>query len=205
MTLSSFLAFSLAMLILAASPGPGVFAVVSRSLASGFKKSLFLIGGVVTGDLIYLIFAIFGLTYVARNLSQLFFYIRVAGGIYLVWIGLKTFLARIPEVEEGVPLEEVSPLSAYFSGLLITLSNPKVVIFYCGFLPAFADLEHLLLREGITISLLVMLILGTVMAVYALLASSASRLIQSGKGRRRLNRTAGGIMVSAGVLLALKK
>jgi len=205
MTVAAFLSFSAAMLILAASPGPGVFAVVSRSLASGFRKSLFLIAGIVTGDLIYLIFAIFGLTFIARNLSQLFLFIRIAGGLYLIWTGIKTFFAPIPERDEQAGGEQVSSISAYFSGLLVTLSNPKAVLFYCGFLPAFVNLETIVLREGFIISLLVISILSCVMMVYSLLASSASRVIGSRSGRRRLNRAAGGVMTTAGVLLIFKK
>jgi threonine/homoserine/homoserine lactone efflux protein len=72
MTVAAAAGFSLAMTVLAASPGPGVFGVVGRSLSSGVGKTIFMIAGIVTGDLIYLIFAIFGLTYAAQKLSGLF-------------------------------------------------------------------------------------------------------------------------------------
>ena len=123
------------MTVLAASPGPGVFGVISRSLSSGVRKTLFMIAGIVTGDLIYLTFAIFGLTYVAQNMGRLFTVIRIAGGLYLVWIGIKTFLARVPEGEGKKGSGKNRPFAVYLSGLLITLSNPKVILFYCGFLP----------------------------------------------------------------------
>ena len=59
MTIAAAAGFSLAMTVLAASPGPGVFGVISRSLSSGVRKTLFMIAGIVTGDLVYLTFAIF--------------------------------------------------------------------------------------------------------------------------------------------------
>ena len=64
MTIYSAIGFSIAMLILAASPGPGVFATVARALASGFRPSLAVIIGIVLGDVIYLLFAAFGLSMV---------------------------------------------------------------------------------------------------------------------------------------------
>jgi threonine/homoserine/homoserine lactone efflux protein len=205
MTLTAFAGFSAAMFILAASPGPGVFAVISRTLSAGFRKTRYMIAGIVTGDLIYLVFAIFGLTYVARNMSQLFLIIRILGGIYLIWTGIKTILSPVEENAPQVNREEVTRVSVYFSGLLITLSNPKVILFYCGFLPAFVDLGSLRPKEGFLIVLLVMLILSSVLLIYSRLAESAGRFVRSPVGRRRLNKGAGGVMIAAGAVLALKK
>ncbi|MGD9325027.1 MAG: LysE family transporter, partial [Desulfobacterales bacterium] len=65
MTIYSAIGFAVAMLVLAASPGPGVFATVARALASGFRPSFAVICGIVAGDVIYLLFAVFGLSMVA--------------------------------------------------------------------------------------------------------------------------------------------
>ncbi len=204
MTLASAAGFSLAMTVLAASPGPGVFGVISRSLSSGVKKTLFMIAGIVTGDLVYLIFAIFGLTYAAQNMGRLFQVIRILGGLYLVWIGLRTFFAPLSEGENRGGSDGTKTLSLYSSGLLITLSNPKVILFYCGFLPAFVDLGELTLREGGIIVMLVMVILSTVMFVYARLAALLGNVLRTPGGQRHLNRTAGGVMTAAGTLMIIK-
>ncbi len=194
------------MFLLAASPGPGVFAVVSRSLSSGFRKSLFMIAGVVTGDLVYLVFAIFGLTFIAKNLSDLFTVIRLLGGAYLIYGGLKTAMAKGAAQSEGkIPLEDTPPLTAYLGGLAVTISNPKAILFYCGFLPAFTDLSKITLREGVLISFLVVMILGSVMSVYAYLAHSAGRKLNSPSGQKWMNRGAGAVMATAGTLLIAKK
>jgi len=70
LTIYSAIGFSVAMLILAASPGPGVFATVARALASGFRPALAVICGIVLGDIIFLLFAAFGLSMVARVLGN---------------------------------------------------------------------------------------------------------------------------------------
>ena len=145
------------------------------------------------------------MTYVAQNMGRLFTLIRIAGGLYLVWIGIKTFLARVPEEGERNGAEKTRPSAVYLSGLLITLSNPKVILFYCGFLPAFVDLRGLAFSEGVTIVLLVMSILSLVMYAYAKLADTLGSLIRTPRGQRTVNRSAGGIMIAAGSLMILKR
>lgn len=90
MTIYSAIGFSVAMLILAASPGPGVFATVARALASGFRSALAVICGIVLGDIIFLLFAAFGLSMVARVLGNMFFIVKICGGAYLVWLDRKS-------------------------------------------------------------------------------------------------------------------
>ena len=80
------------MLVLAASPGPGVFATTARAMASGFRPALAVIWGIVLGDIIFLLFAAFGLSMVARALGNLFFIVKICGGAYLVWLGIKIWL-----------------------------------------------------------------------------------------------------------------
>ena len=82
MSLISLLSLALAMLILASSPGPGVFATIARSLASGFRPALWVILGIVVGDIIYLLFAIFGLSVVAQAFGELFYIIKIFFAIH---------------------------------------------------------------------------------------------------------------------------
>ena len=88
------------MLVLAASPGPGVFATIARALASGFRPSLAVIGGIVLGDVIFLLFAAFGLSMVARALGNMFFIVKICGGAYLIWLGIRIWFKK-PEPDTG--------------------------------------------------------------------------------------------------------
>ena len=89
MDFSSFIALAAAMAVLSMIPGPGVFATVGTALSSGVRPAFGIIAGLSTADIIFLLFAIFGLTMVAEALGELFFIIRMAGGAYLVWFGIK--------------------------------------------------------------------------------------------------------------------
>jgi len=204
MNISSVLTFSLAILILAVSPGPGVFATVARSLASGFRPSLAVICGIVLGDITYLLFAIFGLSMVARVMGDMFLIVKVCGGAYLVWIGIKLWLREPEATSTDANTSNVSGWGNLASGLLLTLSNPKVILFYCGLLPTLLDLTALTTVDFAVVVAIVTLVLSLVLGTYAFLASRTREFLTSRLAVRRLNRTAGGLMVATGVVIATR-
>ena len=205
MTLYSAFGFALAMLILAASPGPGVFATTARAMASGFRPALAVIWGIVLGDIIFLLFAAFGLSMVARVMGNLFFIVKICGGAYLVWLGIKIWLQK-PEPAQNQQHSAISrsKWGNFASGLIITLSNPKVILFYCGFLPTFLDLAALTAIDLSIVVIIITAVLSGVLIVYAYLASRARKLFTREKSVKRLNRAAGSVMVAAGVAIAVR-
>lgn len=203
MSLFSMFAFAGAMFLLAVTPGPGVFATVSRALASGFSNASFVVLGIVLGDIVFLLFAIFGLKSVALFLGELFVFVKYIGGAYLIYLGYKILTSKEKSVEiKGK--EELSWKKNFLTGLLITLSNPKVILFYLGFLPTFVDLNSLSAFDIVAISLIVTIVLGGVMLAYAYSASGAKKLFRSKSAQKRMNITAGSVMIGAGGALILK-
>ena len=201
MSLLSIGSFALAMLILAASPGPGVMATVARSLASGFRPALAVIAGIILGDILFLLFAIFGLGLIAQALGSLFVVVKVLGGGYLIWQGLRLWLSRNePETDQLQPAGSV--YGNFWSGLFITLGNPKVILFYCGFLPNFISLTEIVPGDVLIIVLIIATVLFLVLGSYAWLADSARKLLSTPQQRKRLDRMAGGIMITSGVVIA---
>ena len=204
MTLYSAIGFTVAMLILAASPGPGVFATVARALASGFRPALVVVCGIVLGDIIFLLFAAFGLSMVARVLGNMFFIVKICGGAYLIWLGIRIWLREPEPLTDTQTADTRSQWGNFISGLVITLSNPKVILFYCGFLPTFLDLSTLTVFDLAIVVAIISTVLVCVLGTYAYLASSARKLFTRKRSVRRLNRTAGGVMVAAGVTIAVR-
>ena len=204
MSLISITGLALAMLVLAASPGPGVFATVARALASGFRPALGVIAGIVAGDLIYLLFAIFGLSMVAQAMGELFVFIKIIGGAYLVWLGIRMWISRPADNQTAGKQQDSSGYGNFASGLLITLSNPKVILFYCGFLPTFLDLPTLSLMDIVIVGIVVSTVLSFVLVTYAFLASSARYAFAKPEAVKRLNRAAGFVMIATGVTIATK-
>ncbi len=204
MTIYSAIGFSAAMLVLAASPGPGVFATIARALASGLRTSLAVIYGIIVGDIIFLIFAAFGLSMVAQALGDLFYMVKICGAAYLIWLGVRIWFKKPAPVTENQNLKTHSQWGNFATGLVITLSNPKAILFYCGFLPTFLDLSALTLIDLVIVVTIITIVLGCVLGTYAFLASRARRMFTNQKAVGRLNHTAGGVMVAAGVAIAIR-
>ncbi|WP_044419101.1 LysE family translocator [Halarcobacter anaerophilus] len=203
MSLLSLLAFAGAMFLLAVTPGPGVFATISRALASGFTNASFVVLGIVLGDIIFLLLAIFGLKSIALILGDFFIFVKYLGGAYLIYLGYKILSAK----EHKMNIKGKSELSwkkNFITGLLITLSNPKAILFYLGFLPTFVDLNSLNSLDILIISFIVTFVLGSVMLVYAYSASGAKKLFKSKSSIKKMNITAGSVMIGAGGALILK-
>lgn len=204
MTLESILALCLALAVLAATPGPGVFATISRSLASGFGPGLVTVCGIVIGDLVYLSFAVFGLAVAAHLLGDFFVIVRVGGGLYVVWLGWRMWTAEVVAIAERPDGASQGALRDFTGGLVITLGNPNVILFYAGFLPTFLDLGALTPWDGAVLVGCVMVVIGGALALYAALAARARRLFRSPRAVRRLNRCSGGMMMGVGMVVATR-
>ncbi len=200
----SLISLFFAMIVFAAIPGPGVFATVARSLASGFRPAFAVVTGIVVGDIVYLTFAIFSLSIVAQSMGKFFLVVKICGGAYLVWLGLKLWIAKPSETDSEQLYGKYSTLGNAASGLLVSLSNPKVILFYCGFLPTFIDLTDLKPVDTIWVFCVVIAALSSVLAAYAYLACHARQLFSSRTAMKNLNRSAGGIMMATGVAVASK-
>lgn len=203
MTLYTILTFATAMLLMAITPGPGVFVTVSRAMASGFNNASFVVLGIVLGDIIFLLLAIFGLSAIATILGDLFILVKYLGGIYLIYLGYKIITSKDEKIELKA-IKELSWKKNFLTGLLVTLSNPKVILFYLGFLPTFVNLNTLKPIDIIAISITVTIVLGGVMLTYAYSASGARKLFKSKSAKRKMNIAAGSTMITAGGVLILK-
>jgi threonine/homoserine/homoserine lactone efflux protein len=133
----------------------------------------------------------------------LFPVIKVIGGGYLIYLGIKIWQAD-PEIDIQSGRRVCTPWATFLSGLLITLSNPKVILFYCGFLPTFVNLISLGLTDFFVLSLLVVLVLGTVLCFYSLAAGKTRKFFIRTKTIRSLNRSAGTVMAATGVVIATR-
>ncbi len=205
MTLESIWMLAGAILVLAATPGPGVFASVAQSLSSGFRSSLDVIAGIVAGDILFLLAAIFGLSAIAKVLGDLFIVVRIAGACYLIFLGWKMWSKGPVAVDISTASGKKGHRQRFLSGLLVTLGNPKVIIFYAGFLPAFLDLGSLTVGDSIIVCGVIAAVLGGVLTAYTYSADRARKAFSSQRATRNLNRGAGTIMVGTGVAIAIAR
>lgn len=202
MTFDSALALAGALFVFAVVPGPGIMAITARSISSGRNPALALAVGMVMGDLVFLTAALVGASALANQLGEIFFVIKMAGAAYLVWMGVKLWSAGPVQVEPGRVQAHHRLTRNLATGLMVSLGNPKVILFYLGFLPAFVDLTRLTVADGALIVVLVTLVVGFVLIGNALLADRARRLFAHPRSARLLNRGAGTVMVGAGLAVA---
>jgi len=201
MSLEIAVTFFFAIFIFAITPGPGTFALLARAISSGSVACISMIFGIVFSDLIYLILSIFGLSSIAENYGTLFTMIRFAGAAYLFYLGWKMWTAEVDTNFESGKQSKRGWIGGFIQGFLISASNPKVILFYIAFLPTFIDLTKLEKNDIFLVTGLTFLGLVAGLMLVAVGASSVRAYLKSKKAVRRLNRTAGGIMIGAGAFL----
>ena len=202
MTFSSILALFSAMIVLASIPSISVLAVTTRSAAYGFIHGVFTTIGIVLGDIIFIIIAIWGLSFLAETMGNLFVLIKYLGGAYLIWLGISLCRSKSQEVETEEVVKS-SLLSSFMTGLLITLADQKAILFYFGFFPAFLDVSKISYFDTGIIIAIATLAVGGVKLGYAFMADKA-RLLISSKFRNRINIAAGCVTIAVGVFLITK-
>lgn len=95
MTLSSITGLFGAMIALAILPSPSVFALVARSIASGFLYGMVTVIGILVGDFVFIILAIYGLAAIAKTMDSLFVLVKYLGGTYLIWLGIQFWNTKL--------------------------------------------------------------------------------------------------------------
>jgi len=201
MTIESSIAFVLTLSLFVASPGPGVMACVAVAMKRDTVNSVAFIIGMILGDLVYLTFAVFGLTALANNFAAIFHGVRIIGGIYMFYLAYKMWTSKAADRQAKLPSRKRGNA---FAGLFITLSNPKVIIFYCGFLPNFMDLSALSTSDLGIVCLLVAFVISFVMGTYTFVAYKTGGFLSRRSGSV-LNKSAGTVLAATGTYLLLKK
>lgn len=201
MTFESAVTFFIAIFIFGITPGPGVFAILAKAMVEGTQRCLMLAFGMVVSDIIYLLLACLGLATIAEHWGGLFTVIRWVGAAYLIYLGYKIFTSK---PETGAATTSINKRSSleFVQGFLISASNPKVILFYIAFLPTFMDLTILTTRDVALAAILTMIALMLGLTLIAYCAHWASAKLRTEKAVKRLNRSAGSIMMGAGVYLA---
>ena len=202
MDLAGLLVFAAAYLMATASPGPGVAAVVARTLARGPAGSAGFIAGFVLGDLVWFTVAASGLALLAEAFAALFTAVRYAGAAYLLFLAWKLWTAPAVPAADAPPPRPEKGWRLFLAGLAITLGNPKVIVFFLALLPTVLDLRALTPGRFAAVALLSAAILSCVLAAYTAAAARARRLLSSPRAVRAANRGSGAAMAGAAVAVA---
>ena len=206
MPLSLWLALVGAGVLISLTPGAGAINTMSNAMTSGWARSIWGILGQQAALLVHLVIVAAGVGVLVVGTPWLFDTIRYAGAAYLVYLGVRQFLARTGpgvDADGGVRLPEPAG-SMFRRGLLVNLMNPKAVVFFLAFVPQFVQPDRPLLGQYAVLAATVVVIDVVVMwFFFATTARGLGRLTSGEKGSRVVNRVFGSLFVGVGALLAV--
>lgn len=201
MTYQMTAAFAAAFFVLALSPGPGLAAILSRSLGNGMPAGLAVTTGLVIGDAVFLGIAMIGLSAIANTMGPMFQVVKYSGAAYLVWLGIQAIRAATKPVEIQ-PRPSATLLTDVGLGLVVTLGNPKPILFYGALLPNFLDLSSVTSGDFAILMAVVVAVSFGVYSGYMLVIERARKLLSSTRAVKRLNQATGVMLIGAGLAIA---
>lgn len=194
--------YILACFIFSIVPGPSVTVVVANSLARGTSAGLWTILGTEISMLSMVAIVALGLSAVVAVVGEGFFWIKLAGAAYLVWIGIRMWLSS---GELAIGKGRIRNAGDYIvQGALVNWSNPKTLLFLGAFLPQFVDLTRPAFPQIMVLGLIVMAVATATDSVYAVTAGRARRWFNAAR-LRAMNRVAGTVLIGGGIWLATQQ
>ncbi|MCA3280159.1 MAG: LysE family translocator [Roseomonas sp.] len=209
--INQFALYLAAALLLAVTPGPGIFYVAARSLAGGRAEGIASSFGTALGGLVHVLAGALGVSAIVLASAELFTALKWLGAAYLVWLGLRTIIAAQRDALHALagahPAPAMGAARAVREGMVVEALNPKTAAFFLAFIPQFLDpsagtvaLPFILLGS---ISVLLNTLADIVVAI------GASRIRDGAATRpgfiRRLREISGASMIALGAGLALAK
>ena len=201
MSLQEILALLLIILVFVVSPGPGTLAVFGKSMQQGFIAAFFLSFGLILGDITYLVAVILSLDFFSNTIASFMDQVKIVGGMYLIYLGIQSWRSGSFKIKKDI--SKKGNFAEFVTGYLISMANPKVMVFYIAILPNFITLKNLSLLIASEIIVITFLGLMAGISVINLGASKIKNKLESSDSNAYINRIVGSIMMVAGIWLAL--
>lgn len=208
---ANLVAFVLVAALVIVVPGPSVIFIVSRALTSGRRVAVLSVLGNTVGEYAQVILVAFGVGALVEESLVLFTALKIIGGGYLIYLGIRTYLTRrhVAAALEGVSEADLTDGRSFLQGVTVGATNPKTIIFLAAILPQFVRVQ----AGGVPLQILV---LGVIFSAIAILSDSAWALAADvfrtwfARSPRRLELIGGGggIAIAAlgvGLLVAGRK
>ncbi len=199
LSLTNLLAIAIASFVIVIVPGPTVTVIIANSLRDGAKAGLLNVAGTQAGLAPMVLIVAFGLNSVVALMADWFFWIKLAGAAYLVWLGYRLWRS---DGSIGDATQVQRPSIGYFwQGFLVIWSNPKALLFYGAFLPQFIDPAGNAFVQMLTGGLIFMAVATIFDSIYALLAGRAGQLLTRSR-IRLVERISGTLLIGGGLWMA---
>jgi threonine/homoserine/homoserine lactone efflux protein len=201
MSLNIWLAYVAAVFVISGTPGPNMLLSLTHGIHHGVVRTASTMLGLLSGLAIILSISIGGLGAVLVASATAFEAIKYAGAVYLVYLGIRVWrTADVRLITESRPLA-ASGWARYRTGMLVSLSNPKAILFCVAFFPQFIDRRQVLAPQASILLITFAVIETGWMLVYAGGGARLAAWLRTGNRMRWFNRASGGVFIGAGVLL----
>jgi len=207
MTFENMALFAGALLILFVTPGPGIAAMIARTLDAGPWNAAVYGSGILTGDFFWFTLAVTGLSAAAEQLGSFWLVAKIVGVSYLMWMAGRAFWSAWAGARPKPVFKAGSKrglAATYLAGIAMPLSNPKPIVFYLTLVPAILPLSQIS-----TINFAVMILIMTILAMltggaYILLAHHARNWLKTPVVRRGADILTGLVMVVISLVLIFR-
>ncbi len=200
-----------AALLLAVTPGPGIFYVAARTLAGGRAEGMASSFGTGLGGMVHVLAGSLGVSAIVLASAELFTALKLLGAAYLVWIGFRTLLSARRDAAAGLngaaAAPPIGPRRAFREGVLVEALNPKTAAFFLAFIPQFVDPAQGHVALQFVVLGFVSVVLNTLVDIVVAVAASGIREGAAARPAliRRLREASGAVMIALGLGLALAK
>ena len=204
MNLELYLAFLLATAVMIVIPGPSVMLTVAHGMAFGAQRALVTLIGIVCGISVQLAITLIGMTSFMIFMAEWFEVLRWAGVAYLIYLGIQQWRAD-PVAEDLAASPRASVGSRFSQGLVITIMNPKSMVFLAAFFPQFLDPALPLAVQLPVMSVSFVAIAFVFTGLWLIPAGRVGRWFRGTHRIRLRNRITGSLILGAGLSLALAR
>jgi threonine/homoserine/homoserine lactone efflux protein len=209
-SLETWLAYTLACVVLTIIPGPSVMLVVGQTLMRGKTAAMMCILGDVVGSIVLTGLSFAGVGAILAASTVLFQTVKWVGVLYLAWLGYSQIReARRDGGSVETSVQTRSPKGSFWrsfwAGTLTAIFNPKAIVFYMAFLAQFIDPAGDLAVQLAVLTVTSSLVVMGLLTGYAVLAAHARKVFQTSKARRRMGYAGGGFMIGGSALMAITR
>jgi len=196
------LLFATTAILLAVTPGPDIIYVITRGITQGRASAMAAAAGFSLGNIFHTAFVILGISAIIKASAIAFTMIKIAGAIYLAYIGIKIFMSKCGETAEKDD-KLLKPRTVFLQSIIANILNPKVAIFFIALFPQFVRTQNG--NEALQIAMLGMIFIICTFLVFSACALFSGQigehLRKNEKSGNILNKLAGAVLISLGVLL----
>lgn len=206
-SIAHWAAFFLSALLLNLSPGPDMAYIVAQTAKNGKRAGFFAMFGIWSGAFVHVVFSVIGLSAILATSATAFTIVKWVGAAYLIWLGIQALRSNGSSLNSDSPISKVSDVTIFRQGILVSVLNPKVAIFFLAFLPQFVVIgsgpeSAQLMLHG----MLIIFVAAFIEVPIVLIGSKLKSLVNNNPSIGKwMDRTLGTLFISLGIKLALSE